>query len=192
VKITDAAVAVWCRILEAVPQSRLMLLGIPSEGHAQARFTRHGIDPARVEVAGRRPRPKYFELHNQIDICLDPFPFNGDNTLCDALWMGVPSVALAGDGFVSRRGVSHLAAAGLPELVGQTPAEYVEVAVKLASDLPALARLRAGLRERVQHSPLGDSARYVKNLEDAYRQMWQQWCARQPAVPQAPGTAAAE
>jgi predicted O-linked N-acetylglucosamine transferase (SPINDLY family) len=146
VKMTDAVVAVWARVLAAVPGSRLLLLGSAGDPGPGRRFAARGVDPDRVEVAGRRPRAGYFELHNRIDVGLDPFPFNGDNTLCDAMWMGVPSVALAGAGFAARRGVSHLSAVGLADLVAATADEYVAVAARLAGDPPRLADLRRALR----------------------------------------------
>ncbi len=176
VKVTDAVVETWSAILAAVPGSRLLLLGAAGDEHTARRFARHGIDPGRVEVAGRRPRAEYFALHNRVDVGLDPFPFNGDNTLCDALWMGVPSVALAGDRFAARRGLAHLAAVGLGHLAAESVKAYVGVAVRLASDLPALAELRAGLRGRVADSPLGDAPAFVADLEAAYRAMWRAWC----------------
>ena len=176
VKVTDQVVETWSAILAAMPGSRLILLGPAGDEHTAGRFAAHGVDPARVEVAGRRPRGAYFELHNRIDVGLDPFPFNGDNTICDALWMGVPSVALIGDRFAARRGLAHLAAVGLGHLAAESVEEYVQAAVRLAADLPALAELRAGLRGRVRASPLGDAPGYVADLEAAYRAMWRAWC----------------
>ena len=119
VKMTDAVVQTWSAVLAAVPRSRLLLLGPAGDVHAARRFANCGIDPERVEVAGRRPRAAYFALHHGVDVGLDPFPFNGDNTLCDALWMGVPSVALVGDRFAARRGLAHLSAVGLEALAGR-------------------------------------------------------------------------
>ena len=177
VKVTDQVVAAWSAVLAAVPGSRLLLLGAARDENTARRFARHGIDPGRVEVAGRRPRAEYFALHHRVDIGLDPFPFNGDNTICDALWMGVPSVALVGDRFAARRGLSHLSAVNLGDLAAASVEEYVGTAVRLAADLPALADLRAGLRDRVGDSPLGDAPAYVADLEAAYRAMWRAWCA---------------
>ena len=172
-KLNDAVIETWARVLRAVPGSRLLLLsGTASDAGLSARFARHGVDAARVDDAPRQPRLDYLALHNRIDVGLDPFPFNGDNTLCDALWMGVPSVALAGDAFVSRRGVSHLNNVGLPELAAEDVDGYVWVAAELAADLPRLAALRAGLRGRLSGSALADGRSYVRRLEEAYRRMW--------------------
>ena len=176
VKVTDQVVAAWSAVLAAVPGSRLLLLGAEGDENTARRFAGHGVDPGRVEVAGRRPRAGYFALHGRVDVGLDPFPFNGDNTICDALWMGVPSVALIGDRFAARRGLSHLSAVGLGDLAAAGVEEYVGTAVRLAADLPALADLRAGLRARVAESPLGDAPAFVADLEAAYRAMWRAWC----------------
>jgi predicted O-linked N-acetylglucosamine transferase (SPINDLY family) len=174
-KLNDSVVQTWARVLHAVPFSRLLLLCAgPGDADISDRFVGHGIDAGRIELTPRVPRPQYLALHQRVDIGLDPFPFNGDNTLCDALWMGVPSVALAGDAFVSRRGVSHLNNVGLPELVADTIDRYVDLAAGVARDLPRLAELRAGLRDRLRDCRLGDAARYTRELEAAYRQM----CAR--------------
>jgi predicted O-linked N-acetylglucosamine transferase (SPINDLY family) len=111
-----------------------------------------------------------------VDIALDTFPYHGTSTTCDALWMGVPVVTLAGQSHVSRVGLSLLSNIGLPELVATTVDEYVGVAVNLATDRDRLKRLRLTLRERMQNSPLMDSPTFARNLEAAYRQMWRKWC----------------
>ena len=176
IKITEQAVELWRRIMQAVPGSRLLLLS-PTENPALlGQFTARGIDAGRVELASRRRRREYLELFNRIDIALDPFPYNGDTTTCDGFWMGVPLVTLAGQAFVSRRGVSHLCNVGLSELVASSEDDYVRIATALANDLPRLAHLRRGWRERMAGSPLMDYTRYTANLEAAYRRMWRQWC----------------
>ena len=164
--VTDEVVAVWAKVLLATPRSRFILLGTTLHQHIADKFASCGIDPDRIEIAGRRPRVKYFELHNRIDICVDPFPFNGDNTICDGLWMGVPSVAMIGDRFAARRGLSHLSAVGLAHLAAGSGDEYVAIASRLTCDLPALSALRQGMRARLQNSALGDAPGYVKDLEN--------------------------
>ena len=119
---------------------------------------------------------EYFAQYEQIDIALDTFPFRGGTTTCDALWMGVPVVSLVGQTAVGRGGLSLLSNVGLPELAAHTEDEYVSIAVELANDLPRLAELRATMRERMQASPLMDAPRFARNIEDAYRSMWQTWC----------------
>jgi len=181
VKVTRQMTELWRRILAVVPHSRLMVLvarGVEAEPSVRERFTKAGIDAGRLLLVPQRPRREYLELLNQVDVGLDTFPYAGMTTTCDALWMGVPTVTLAGQTHVSRTGVSLLSAVGLPELIARTPEQYVEIAVGLASDLPRLAALRAGLRERVGRSPLGDGAGLAAAIEAAYREMWHNWRAK--------------
>ena len=179
IKVTDPALQLWSRILAAVAGSRLLLMS--AEGCDDAvlhgRLRRLAIDPGRVDPVRRQPRDGYLALFDRIDIALDPFPYNGETTTCDGLWMGVPLVTLAGSSCVSRRGVSHLTNVGLADLTCNTPDDYVRTAVDLAADLPTLERIRVELRDRMRSSPITDGKRYTRNLEVAYRQMWQRWCA---------------
>ena len=119
-----------------------------------------------------------FGIYQQIDIALDPFPYGGGTTTCDALWMGVPVVSLTGQTAVGRGGLSILSNVGLAVLVAQDTEEYVRIAAELARDQLRLGKLRSTLRERMQESPLMDAPRFARNVEAAYRGMWQQWCAR--------------
>lgn len=179
VKVTDATLQLWSRILAAVPRSPLMLLS--AEGREDVglfhRLRRLGIDPTRVDPIWRQARDAYMGLFNRIDIALDPFPYNGETTTCDGLWMGVPLVTLAGDSCRARRGVSHLKNLGLPELVGDGPDDYVRIACDLARDTPRLEQLRGELRERMATSSITNGKRYTRHLEDAYRNIWRRWCA---------------
>lgn len=111
-----------------------------------------------------------------IDIALDPFPYSGGLTTCEALWMGVPVITLAGYTFAGRHSTSHLSNVGLKEFVTETPEQYVAVATALAGDIRRLAEIREGLRRQVASSPLCDVERYTRDLEAAYRQMWHRWC----------------
>src|SRR6185369_4366844 len=139
-------------------------------------FADRNISSDRIEFVGFVPISEYFRLYNRIDIGLDPFPFAGGTTTCDALWMGVPVVTLSGDRPVSRAGVSILSNAGLPELIAHTHAEYVSIATDLARDLPRLVEFRRTLRPRLERSPLSNADRFATHIETAYRNMWQQWC----------------
>lgn len=178
-KLSPETLAVWADILRALPESRLIIAGVP-EGAARtsisARFAAHGIDNHRLIVYGRLSSMQFWELHHQIDIALDPFPYNGGTTTCDALWLGVPVVALTGNEFVSRMGHALLKNIGLPELATESRQEYVNIAVKLANDLGYLKTLRAGMRARLAASPLRDEIGFTRNLETAYRDMWIKWC----------------
>ena len=174
IKVTDECLRLWGRVLEAVPRSRLLLLSAEGreDGFLFARLKRLGIDPARVDPVRRRTRVRYLELFGHIDVALDPFPYNGETTTCDGLWMGVPHLTLAGSSCVSRRGVSHLSNVGLSELVCQSEEQLVGKAVELACDLERLGRLRSELRPRMRSGPITDGPGYTRDLERAYRQMW--------------------
>lgn len=182
-KVSDAAVAIWARILAAVPGSSLRVLADhadrpPAAAAVRARFAAHGIAPERIDVRGRTDLAGFFGQLAQIDIALDPFPYNGGTTTHQCLWSGVPVVTLAGNSAMSRCGVTILAAVGLPELVATSAAEYVAVAARLAEDPARLATLRAGLRDRYRASPLYAAERFTRRLEEAYDAMWREYCDR--------------
>jgi predicted O-linked N-acetylglucosamine transferase (SPINDLY family) len=181
-KASAGALDAWMQVLRAIPDSKLILHA--REGSHRQRtkdlLESQGIDPDRLTFVGWLPFYDYFKLYQQIDIGLDPFPCNGGTTTCNALWMGVPVVTLAGRTAVGRGGVSVLRNIGLPELIAKTPREYVEIATKLAGDLDRLAELRQTMRARMEVSPLMDAARFARNVEEAYRQMWLNWCRHEP------------
>lgn len=178
-KIGPRVIAVWARILNELPTARLVMLTVP-EGSARTRLTQefaaHGIGPERLELIARLPSWQFMEAHQQVDIALDPFPYNGTTTTCQTLWMGVPVITLAGSSHVSRVGVSMLSNLGLQRLIARDHQEYVSLAVSLAENREELAALRAGLRERMQASPLTDGARLTGFLETAYVKMWSDYC----------------
>ncbi len=182
-KVSDASVACWAKVLAAVPDSRLLLKGaaLASEDGRSAverRFSEHGIAPDRLLLkASVGSHLVHFRSYSEIDIGLDPFPYNGTTTSCDSLWMGVPFVALAGDRFISRVGVSLLRSVGLGDLVAGDVDQYVQIARDLAADLPRLRRIRAGLRDDLMASPLGDVERFTRHFEAGLREMWRRWCA---------------
>lgn len=188
-KVNPLVMGWWCEILRRVPNSRFMLLCPAGSARARvaAAFEACGITQARIEFADRQLRPAYLAAYHRIEIALDPFPYNGHMTTCDALWMGVPVVSLAGGTHVSRGGLSMLSHIGLPELAATTPECYVQIAVDLANDLPRLAALRGGLRERMQSSPLMDAARFTRGLEAAYRAIWRRWCMGENPAPASEG-----
>jgi predicted O-linked N-acetylglucosamine transferase (SPINDLY family) len=182
-KLNEPLFGLWARVLAQVDNSRLLL---KASGWAsrQARqnalgfFQQAGIAPERIEFLGRvESYEEHLGLHRRIDIALDPFPYHGTNMTCEALWMGVPVITMAGDRHVSRVGISLLTTVGHPELIASCPDEYVRLAVDLAGDAARLARLRAGLRADMLASPLMDGIGYARRVEAAYRTMWQHWCA---------------
>jgi protein O-GlcNAc transferase len=175
-KISRTALALWARILAAVPGSRLMLLGTPDAGQRArvlAFFADEGIAGERIEQVGEAPIATYLARYLRADIALDSLPCAGGTTTCDALWMGVPVVTLVGDRPFSRSGASLLRNAGLTELITRSPDEYVRAAVDLASDRARLAALRAGLRDHLRASPLLDAAGFARAVEDAFDAMWE-------------------
>lgn len=190
-KLTDEMLALWGRLLAALPQARLMLkaFGLSAEGARRRlleRLARHGIGAERVELRGPQPTlAEHLACYGEVDIALDVFPYNGATTTCEALWMGVPVVTLAGATHVARVGASILSHAGLSELVAETPERYVEIALSLARDLGRLAALRVGLRERLRASALLDASGFARQLEAAYRDMWSAW-QRGPAAQEPP------
>ncbi len=177
-KVSPATLEVWRRLLAATPGSRLLLhsLGGKHRQRVADFFAIGGVERDRIEAVGFLPGPRYLEMYQRIDIGLDPFPYAGGTTTCDALWMGVPVVSLAGRTAVARAGVSILSNMGLKELVAGTEEEYVRIAVKLAEDLQRLAGLRRELRERMRASPLMDAGRFARSVEGAYREGWRRWC----------------
>jgi predicted O-linked N-acetylglucosamine transferase (SPINDLY family) len=180
-KVSPQSIALWARLLRAVPDAHLLLLtgvGSQTDQRLREQFRSHGIDGERLHLLGRLPRDRYLEVYQRIDIVLDPFPYNGGVTTCDALWMGVPVITLSGNAYVSRQGVSLLSNVGLRDWIAETPEDYVALAVRWAKDLEGLGRLRSGLRQRMRLSPLGDGERFTQRLGEAYRLMWRSWCAR--------------
>jgi predicted O-linked N-acetylglucosamine transferase (SPINDLY family) len=177
-KVTPQVVEVWAKILRRLPEARLVLKYTGWNDRGVARryaelFAAHGIDPGRLEFLGHSPHAELLAEYNRIDLALDPFPYSGGLTTCEALWMGVPVVTCPGETFASRHSLSHLCGVGLTETIAQDLDEYVERAVRWASDLPRLSVVRAGLRARMAASPLCDGKRFATNLLSILRDVWQ-------------------
>ncbi|MEX2218057.1 MAG: tetratricopeptide repeat protein [Phycisphaerales bacterium] len=181
-KIVEPVIEAWAAILKAVPGSRLLLKAQAWESASArkdylAMLARAGAAPERVELLARIPdAEQHLALYHRVDVALDTFPYNGTTTTCEALWMGVPVVALAGRAHAGRVGVSLLNAVGLPDLVAETPEAYARVATDLAREAARLASLRASMRERVRGSVLCDGPGFTRKLEAAYREMWRSYC----------------
>jgi predicted O-linked N-acetylglucosamine transferase (SPINDLY family) len=180
-KVSPPTLDLWARLLLALPSSRIDIASPRGSHRAQihARFATLGIASERVQFIDRMRYQDYFAAYNAIDIALDPFPYNGGTTTCDALWMGVPVVSLAGRTAVCRAGLSILSNAGLPHLAVTSPDAFIETVLRLASDLPRLAKLRAELRSMMLQSPLMDAIGFTRDMESLYRKAWTQWCASQ-------------
>jgi predicted O-linked N-acetylglucosamine transferase (SPINDLY family) len=180
-KMNDGVVALWSRVLQAVPGSRLRLKAKQLDeasvrDSVLERFAAQGIGPGLLVLEGRTRRAEYLASYGQVDIGLDPFPFTGGTTSAESLWMGVPVLTLAGDRLVSRQGVGLMMNAGLADWVATDADDYVARAVAHASDLPRLAALRSRLRQQVQASPIFDAQRFAPLFEAALRGMWTRWC----------------
>ena len=176
-KLTPHTVKLWAAVLHEVPGSRL-LLKAPSfkdEGAVAAfaqRFEAEGIARDRLEFRGPVGLTDMMAEYADVDIALDPVPYNGGTTTLQALWMGVPVVVKAGSNFVSRMGASFMSAAGLPEWVADSDADYVRIAVSMAQDRQALLALKQGLRERLEALPAWNVDQYTRDFEKALRKMW--------------------
>jgi protein O-GlcNAc transferase len=179
VKISETSQRRWADLLARVPDSRLLIAGVP-EGHARnsllLRFESAGISSARITMVGRVPLAEYFRWFDAVDIALDTTPFSGGTTTCDALWSGVPVVTAPGARPYSRSAASILSTAGLTDWIAPTPEDYVRLAVDFAGKETVIAGLRRSLRQRMRQSPLMDEARFTHDLETAYREMWRAWC----------------
>jgi predicted O-linked N-acetylglucosamine transferase (SPINDLY family) len=179
-KVTPRTIELWSKILLAVPNSRFMLLAPGSKEVDErlfAAFESHGVARQRIEIVRRATPREYLERYNRIDLGLDPVPFNGHTTTCDAAWMGCPTVIRAGSIYAHRYGGSVMRNVGCEDLVAENDENYVRTAVDLATDLNLLEQLRVSLRDRMARSIITDRDRFTRNLEHAYRKMWKSWCA---------------
>jgi predicted O-linked N-acetylglucosamine transferase (SPINDLY family) len=173
--LSDATLRLWARVLEATPGSRLLLKGHGFDepqnvAEWRGRFSACGLDPHRVDLVGRiASTGGHLALYARVDVALDPFPYHGTTTTCEALWMGRPVVTLAGGEHRSRVGVSLLSAAGHPEWIAETPDSYVEIACALARDLEGRRALAASLRENISRGALLDYAGQARAFSSALR-----------------------
>jgi len=181
-KINESVAGIWASLLRAVPDSRLLLKSayIKDKTVQEAllrMLAAQGIGPARTDIENWRGGiSDHFAVYDRVDIALDPFPYNGTTTTCEALWMGVPVIALIGDRHSGRIGLDLLTRVGLPQLAAPDAPGYVWAAAELARDRTALSTLRQGLRARLRASPLCDEKRFAREFESALRAMWKQWC----------------
>lgn len=182
-KLSPSTARAWARILAAVPRARLLLKSLDFTGADRRaslldRLAAEGIAPERVELREPQPAmPDHLGSYAEIDIALDPFPYNGTTTTCEAMWMGVPVVTLIGARHAGRVGFDLLSQLGLEELAAPAIDAYVETAVALAGDRARLERLRGTLRERMRGAPLCDAPRFARDFEGGLRMMWRDWCA---------------
>lgn len=178
IRFNYRVVRTWAKILSRVPGSRLVVdsnsyFSERMQADLQDAFAHHGIDADRIEIGFHSPP---WDVLRSADITLDCFPHNSGTTLFESLYMGLPYVTLAGRLGVGRIGASTLTGLGRREWIAQTEAEYIEKVVALASDIPELARIRAGLRQEMQASALMDEPGFARKVEQAYREMFKKWC----------------
>lgn len=186
-KTNTYTIELWSKILKAVPKSRLLMkvtkLEMPSaKQQVEKEFAKHGIGVDRLILEGGEQHKLFMEAYNRVDIALDPHPYTGGLSTCEALWMGVPVITLPGETFAGKHAATHLYNAGLPDWIAHDEADYIALAVKWANDLEGLSKLREGLREQVRASPLCDGPRFARNLEKALRFMWKDWCDEKRAA----------
>ncbi|MGA1856843.1 tetratricopeptide repeat protein [Azospirillum sp. 11R-A] len=180
-KVSPEVVRVWAALLARVPSARLLLKSPGFEDIAVRSavlkdFARRGVRPERIELLAPVPSvAEHLRVYDRLDVALDPFPYNGTTTTCEALWMGVPVITLAGSHHVARVGASLLSHCGLEELIQQDEAGYVDAASSLAGDLSRLSGLRRGMRKRLEGSALLDHRGFARSVEQAYRAMWRGW-----------------
>jgi len=180
-KLNRMVLDVWARLLEANPTSQLLMVRDSFRGEIRRRlideFAGRGIESDRLVIEHDVPAgERRIDVYNRIDIALDPFPYSGATTTCEALWMGVPVVTLKGRVLAGRHSTSILTHSGMGQLVAETPAQYISIATDLASDLPGLGQMRSMLRRQLAGSSLCDGKSFIRRLEAAYRAMWTQWC----------------
>jgi protein O-GlcNAc transferase len=182
-KLNPRVIALWSQLLRALPESQMLIGGMPRDGRYQVVgnwFQDEGIAVDRLHFHTRCDNRTYLALHNQVDFCLDPFPFTGATTTSHALWMGVPTLTLMGQTVAGRLGGALLHHVGLEDFVAHSADEFVEKGVYWAGNLESLAQLRAGMRERFLQSPIGQPAVVAQGLAESFRQMWRTWCASAP------------
>ena len=182
IKANDEVLALWSRVMAALPQAFLLIKAkqLGDEAACRAlveRLVRFGFPVERVILESRSPREEYLKTYHRIDFCLDTFPFTGGTTTAEALWMGVPVLTLKGSTMIGRQGESMLHNVGLGDWVAKDPDDYVQKAVEFASDYDRLARLRRSLRDRGSASPLGNPVWFANQFETALRGMWRKYCS---------------
>lgn len=179
-KITQTTVALWARLMQAVPASRMVLGGMAgddSHQHVQQWFAEAGISADRLTFHARTEMQAYLQQYHEVDICLDTFPSSGVTTTAHGLWMGVPTLCLAGDRLASRGAMALMQHLQLDLWIAADQDAFVQQGVQLCQDLVSLAELRSGLRTQFARSSLANPEALARALVQAFQQMWQQWCA---------------
>jgi predicted O-linked N-acetylglucosamine transferase (SPINDLY family) len=181
-KLAPEVIQTWSQLLHKLPGSRLLLMARALRDPKirallEQKFASHGIPQERLLLRHGAPYDQYYATYAEVDIVLDPFPRTGGTTTAEALWMGVPVVTLAGQRYVERISASKLTALGLEDLIANSQEEYIETALSLANDQHRRTTLRANLRKRMAQSPLRDGGDLAREMESAYRSMWERFLA---------------
>jgi predicted O-linked N-acetylglucosamine transferase (SPINDLY family) len=179
-KLMGRTLSLWARILQQMPDSRLVIAGVPEgriRGELLEALAGDGVHSSRVTLSPFVQGQAYFRSFDHVDIALDTSPYSGGTTTCDALWMGVPVLTMPGSRTTSRSATSILRTVRLEDWIAASPEDYVRRAVQFASERETIAGLRRSLRERMRASPLMQEARFARDMEQAYRAMWHKWCS---------------
>ncbi len=181
-KINDRVMTAWADIIGAMGNARLVLKyrnmdAALNRDRILSLFAGRGVETSRLVLEGTSPHRDLLARYNEVDIALDPYPYSGSTTTCEALWMGVPVITKPGETFAGRHSLSYLSTVGHPELVARDEGHYVDLAVTLAADRARLAGLRSRLRERMAESPLCDGAAFAGNFTSVMREIWRRWCS---------------
>jgi predicted O-linked N-acetylglucosamine transferase (SPINDLY family) len=172
-KITPEVIAAWSRILAQCRGATLLLRNTALGSAANREFTaalfaQHGIPAERLRMEGAADHYEFLRTYDQIDIALDPFPYNGGTTTTEAIWQGVPVIAFRGDRWAARTSASILRAGDLGEFVAANVGDYIALAVRVAAAPEALDGLRRAMRARLLASPLCDTRAFARNMERLY------------------------
>jgi protein O-GlcNAc transferase len=184
-KLTPSTIALWSQLLRILPEARMVLGGMPEDHRSNSLidwFALEGIARERLSFYPRCSTAAYLALHHQVDICLDTFPYTGGTTTNHALWMGVPTLTLAGHTPPGRQGPAILGRLGLDAFVAEDVTDFVQKGLSWNGDRAALAAVRAGMRDRIERTPLRRPEVIAAGVESALRTMWQRWCAGLPPV----------
>jgi predicted O-linked N-acetylglucosamine transferase (SPINDLY family) len=181
-KVGDYTLDLWARVLNAVPDSRMLMGAIVGNGVEESltkRLGERGVAADRLLFRRRTSMYEYMKIHHEVDIVLDTFPYTGGTTSNHALWMGVPVLTIQGRTRVSCQSSGVMRRGGMPEWVTESPDDFVNHAVAWTKKLDELARIRSGMREHLRNAPNRDAATMTRGVEAAMRQMWRRWCAGQ-------------
>ncbi len=185
-KISDRVISLWSKILMQLPAARIYLKSAGLERNETRErvfglFNEQGVMRERIVLAGKDAGfDEHLSRYHEIDIGLDPFPYNGTTTTFEAMWMGVPTVTLRGNRHAGRVGASLLANAGMPALIANDDEAYVRIALELAANPKELDKLRSRMRDKLSASPLLDAGQLARYIEYEYRKMWHTWCGTSP------------